>query len=247
MRKFSALAVLDVENIPAEKEAKVKEQIVSKRIGRNAYKFSFKLIKALKFVYKKTTIFSKTAYNKLLELKDKYNSETVVLSEDKVSEIKKIMAEVDEFKKKEDLEVVEKKLISIIGLDSQNIEAFECLGNLYLEKKNLKEAKEIFLHILKLLKNGTKEKSYNNLNKIASIYYNLSVVAKLLEVFDDALINIKKAIKIEPKNPRYLDTMLEISIINKDSLSALEAFNVLKEVNPENQKLKELKKQIDQI
>jgi len=59
--------------------------------------------------------------------------------------------------------------------------------------------------------------------------------------------SIKRSLEKHPNNPRYLDTMIEISIINKDKISALEAFDKLKEANPDNKKLEEWKKEIRKL
>jgi hypothetical protein len=61
------------------------------------------------------------------------------------------------------------------------------------------------------------------------------------------LLNARKALEIEPNNPRYLDTILEISIIKKDKVLANETYKRLKEVNPENQKLAEIKEEIAEL
>jgi hypothetical protein len=58
---------------------------------------------------------------------------------------------------------------------------------------------------------------------------------------------MKKALKIEPNNPRYLDTMFRISIIIKDKVLAFEAYDRLSKVNPENQKLAEFKAQLAEL
>ncbi|MFH1523241.1 MAG: tetratricopeptide repeat protein [Patescibacteria group bacterium] len=240
-RKFSVLANLDVNSIQEVRETRVKEKIISDRFKRNITKWSSRLIKAYKFTSDKTSIFLKWSNNKLQDLKDSYKVETILPIDDKEKKIKELFVEADELCKKEMREEAEKRLIEIIGLDSKNIDAFTTLGHLYFEDKNYQEAKETFNHILKLMENE-EDKS-----KISEIYFNLSLVNQTTEDYDEALVNLKEAIEIEPNNPRYLDTMIEISIINKDKVLALDAFEKLKEVNPDNQKLKEFKKQIKEL
>jgi tetratricopeptide (TPR) repeat protein len=245
-RKFSALASLDVDNIPAEKEAKFKERLIGTRFKRHFSKASSKAVKISRFVFDKTSKYSKTAYNKLYELKDRYGAETMVIIGDKKKKIKELISEADEYKK-EEFDIAERKLINIIGLDSKNVEAFESLGNLYLDRKNFKEAKETFLHLLKLLESEQKGELYTDQNKAAGVFYNLSIASSRLEENLEAFDYIKKALEIEPKNPRYLDTILETSIINKDKDSAESAFKTLEEVNPDNKKLEEFEKEIKEL
>src|SRR3989339_285760 len=83
--------------------------------------------------------------------------------------------------------------------------------------------------------------------KLSDIYFDLASVSRAIESWDNVILNLDKALEIEPNNPRYLDTKLEISIIKKDKKQAQETYKKLAEVNPENQKLNELKKQIDEL
>ena len=172
--------------------------------------------------------FFKWIYSKLFELKDKYKSEKILPKEEAVKKVDELMAESDELIKDGNLEEAEKKLIEIIDLDNKNIEAFQTLGELYFERKNFEEAKQTLEHVIKLEEGDNGE-----------IYYDLSLVNKESEDIEAAMKNIKEALKIEPNNPRYLDTLFDISIINKDKITALDAYKKLKEVNPENQKLDE--------
>ena len=105
----------------------------------------------------------------------------------------------------------------------------------------LTEAKQTFEHILKLMEDS------EDLTEIAEIHFNLSLVNQALNNLDEALGNIKRALGIEPNNPRYLDTRLEISIINKDKILALNTYDKLKKAISEIKKLKDFKKQIDEL
>ncbi len=240
IRKFPVLANIDVENIPKEKEAKIKEEIISNRLRRSITKWSSKLIKVLKFLAEKIIAFSKWFYESLHEMRDNYRKETVKEGE-KEEVVESALEEVKELQKSEKYKEAEKKLIDIISVDSQNIEAFKILGEIYFEQKNYNDAKETFQHIIKLL-----EKSDSD-EELAEVYFNLALVNKEEENFDKALDEIKKALKLNPNNPRYLDTMLEISIINKDKISALDAYEKLEKANPDNQKLKEFKEKIREL
>lgn len=241
IRKFSALATLDVENIPAEKEAKIKEKIISNRIKRNVIKWNSKLIKIFKKISEKISFISKLAYNKLHELKDDYKNEVILSAGNKIKKIEALFNESEELFNKGELEKAEKLLIDIIGIDSKNLKSFELLGNIYLKNRNYEEAEQTFKHILKLM-----EKS-EDLSEIAEIYFNISLVNQASESLEKALENIKNSLNIEPNNPRYLDSALELSIINKDKEFAFNTYEILAKVNPENHKLEDFKKQIDEL
>lgn len=243
VRKFSALASLDVENIPAEKENIVKERIISTRFKRNIIKWSSKILAILRFISEKGGVLSRFIFNKLIELKDRYAKEEVQQIEDKEEKIEKLYKESQELVKEEYYQEAEKKLIEIIGLDSKNLASFKALGGLYYQMKKHEEALETFKHALKLIQ----EDKAADPSQEAEIYFNLALAHKEKENFKEALDELKKVLKIEPNNPRFLDTALEISIIKKDKSMALDAYEKLKEANPENKKLDEWKRKIKNL
>ena len=241
-RKFSILASLDVENIPAEREAKVKEQIISSRLKRNLVKWTSKITKLSKFVFEKLSLFFEWLHKKLLEAKDIYKKEDLEKKPiDKGERIKELFVEIEELLKQENNPEAEKKIIDIIGLDSKNIKAFKILANLYFENGNHNEAIQTYEHILKLISENPSEESE------AEIYFDIALINKAKEDLDKAIENLKQALKIQPSNPRYLDTLLETSIINKDKVTASDAYDKLKEANSENNKLEEFKIQIEKL
>jgi len=266
VKKFPLLANLDVDNIPAEKEAKFKERIISNRLKRSFFKWWFKLINFLSPIVAKSANFLSWSLAKLNKLKNDYKQDPLP-AVNLVQKINQSFNEAEEFKKQGDFINAEKKYIEVISLDSKNIKVFKELGRLYFEQKNYEEAKQTFEHILKLKQDDEDiyaslaeiakekgdlklaEKEYLKILEInkqsAQTYFNLALVYQAIGSLKQAIATINKALKIEPNNPRYLDTMLEISIIIKDKALALDAYKKLMEVNPENQKIEEFKKQID--
>lgn len=263
VRKFSVLANVDIKTIQAEKEAVVKERIIGKRIKRNVYKNFSKLSRLAAPLGEALNSFFKWSYKKLLDFKENYNQDKVrgKEAEDSVDTIKKLFLDIDELIDKNDIEGAEKKYIDIIAIDAKNYKAFKNLGKLYFEQKKFEEAKQTLDHARRLLERNYEKKlnltvenkgvnaedidDINPEEMLSSTYFDLSLVAKVEENFDQALEYIDKALKLEKNNPRYLDTKLELSIINKDKIKALEALDRLAKVNPENKKLQELKKQVD--
>lgn len=264
-KKSSVLASLDVENIQAEKEQKFKEQIISNRLKRNFFKYWTKIIRIVKPTGQAIGDSFKWIYKKLVDFKDNYNKEIEVKGDIKRT-ISQLFSEAEELIKRDNLEQAEKKYIEIIGLDSRNNKAFKELGRLYFNRKDYNEAKQTFEHILKLAEqeysrysNGVQsaemsedgliqDKAGQDINsRLAGIYFDLALVCRAMEDIDEALANINKALKIESNNPRYLDTKLEMSIINKDKATAMDAYEKLAVVNLDNQKLEEFKKQIGEL
>lgn len=241
IRKFSALANIDVENMPAEKEARFKEQIAESRLKRNMAKWSSRVSVVFRFGYGKLKLLSKKGFDKLYEMRKQYNEAREPESEEeKEVKIKELFLKNENFSQKNDFEKKEENLIKIIEFDSKNIEAFQDLGELYFENKKYEEAKQAFAHVLKLIPDEETEKQ-------ADIYYDLSLLYKETEENDEALETIKMAGKIAPNNPRYLNAMIEIGIIKKDKFLATTALEKLEEVNPENARLAEFKEKINEL
>jgi len=258
VRKFSALANLDVDNIPSEKEAKFKERLLSERLKRNFLKINFRFLKIYKPLIDNLQKLFKNLNDKLLELKEKNAPKKELSQEGLDKKIDQLFLNIDIYLKEDEVESAEKSLIEIIGLDPKNIRAFKLLGGLYYSKKNYEEAKQTYIHVLKLVEDQLGQHNIlseefdgrrDNESEVnqAGIYYDLSLVYRDFENLGQAIVEIDKALLIEPNNPRFLDTLLEISIMNKDRENAENALKRLKEVNPDNQKIKDLSEKIKSI
>ena len=261
VRKFSVLANLDVETIQEEREAKFKEQIIGNRLKRNFFKYYSRLARLFAPAGRQVVKFFKWAYQKLLELKEPDTDDGASAVDIKETS-ERLLAEAEELIKQGDTEKAEDKYIEIIALDSKSIKTFRNLGRLYYEKKDYGEARQTMGHAAKLLEaelidavgreagaaganNAQSDEEYSA--HLAAIYYDLVLVEQAMENYKEAVKTINKALKIEPNNPRYLDIKFEISIIDKDKANALDAYDKLKEVNPENQKLPDFKREIREL
>lgn len=269
VRKFSILANLDIANIPAEKEARFKERIISNRLRRNLVKILAKLNRLVMPLARGVGRFFKASLHRLDQLKHNYLAKETEPPVDTEEKISRLFNQAEEFRRRDDLVAAENKYIEIIGLDSKNFKAFKELGRVYFEKKQYDEAKQTFEHVLKLKQDD--EDIYDNLARIAQetgnlnearndylksininkqnaqTYFSLAGVYQAMGKFREALSSLKKSLKIEPANPKYLDMMVEISIIIKDKALALDAYKKLFKTNPENNKIAEFKKQIDEL
>ncbi len=240
-KKFSILVNLDVNTIPSVKGTQFKERIVGSKIKRNFFKWTSRITKILNQIGVKIVQLSRQFYEKIynqkedLDKKLKYND-----NETDEERINKLFLEIEHIGADGDMNKIEKILIKIIGIDSKNINAFEKLGDMYFSDKRYTEARETYKHILKLVDD-------EDIDKQANIYFDLSLVSKSDNKIDDAVENIKKAINLNPNNPRYLDTMFELSIMTKDKKTATTTYNKLFSVNPENKKLSSMKDELNNL
>ena len=256
VRKFSVLAALDLETIQAEKEIKFKEQIITSRLKRNSFKYYNKTLKVIRPIGGLIAQFFSWIYKKLVDFKENYNTEKKTPLADLKIEIDSLFSEAKELEAKEEIEAAERKYIEIISLDSKNIKAFRQLADIYHKEKNYGEAVQTLKHILKLIESdGDRKIDINDFGDEikdidlyrASIYFKIALIEKDAENFSVALEFINKTLKLEPNNPKYLDTKIEICIINKDKLEAENALERLKKANPDNKKLEELEEQINEL
>jgi len=265
-KKFPALTNLDLATLPQEREKMVKHRIISTRLKRSWGRWFTITKKFIQPLLSKISEWVKELYHKMLSARENLAADKAVSD---ITEIEKFFAAAEEEKRKENYEEAEKIYIRIISLDSKNIAAFKMLGQLYAETGKLQEAQETLAHVLKLTKedaevysrlaavekeNGDLEKAQENyllsikLNSASGLnYFSLAEIAEQLGKTTETAQYLKEALKIEPKNPKYIDAMFSISIINKDKAEALDAYKTLKEINPENAKLGEMKKQIDAL
>ena len=261
VRKFSILANLDVDSIQSEREAKFKEQIISNRLKRNYFKYYAKFIRILKPAGQSIGSLFQGLYKKLIEYKEDYKEQKQSEAPDENIQ-EKLFSEIDELMEKDELDQIESKYIKIISLDSKNIKAFRGLGKLYFERKNFDEAKQTLEHAVRLLENDysvyeprqnedlSDEERYEKegINRnLSGTYFDLACICKQQKKYIETISFLDKALIIETNNPRFLDTKLEVSIINNDKNLAIETFKKLKEANPENQKLDELEKQVNEL
>ena len=254
-RKFTLLANIDVAEIQTEKNAQLKQQIIASQLRRRfgrAGLFFTRLVKP----------FSKLLRNTFDWLYDKVNNwqraqanREAMIGLEISKRIDVLLFEAEEMVRDGRLEGAEKKYIEIIGLDPKNFRAFKDLGEVYLKNQNLNEARQTLEHALRLKKNSeqavdgeekTKTKDVKDL-ELSQAYFLLGTVFEEAGEYAKAIVQLKRALKIEKHNPRYLDRMIEVSILKKDKINAVQALTELETVNPENQKLPNFKERIEAL
>lgn len=242
-RHFPALAILDVDNIPEEKENKIKEKIIRERMKRK-FIFLNKFFSRINYFFDSfVNSFYLILGNIKKQEKDK-KDEKIFSQVNPEEKIKILLNQVIEKIKEEEWLEAEKKLIEIISIDDKNFLAFWKLGEVYRSQEKWQEAKQTMLYTLKL-----SQISENNIppSDISNLNYHLAIVNKELKDIDEALLNIKQALLLEPNNPRYLDLMLDLCIIKKDKKLSLECLDKIKEVNPDNNNIPDWQRSIDDI
>jgi lipopolysaccharide biosynthesis regulator YciM len=167
---------------------------------------------------------------------------------DVTQKINELLLEANRTVAEEKSAEAEEKYIAILELNPHHIAAYQGLIKVYIEMRDYRKARETARYLIKLL---TKKKSetYSSEEKheLAGIYEDLSYVYELEKKYSSAATNSKRAAELEPNNPRFLDSLVKISILVKDKKAAQDAFNALKQADPDNQKLEELQETIEQL
>lgn len=247
VKKFPALAILDVANIPGEKEAKFKEQIMKARVERDLSRWTGIFGRFWIFLTRNLSAFLQARQASLKKIKTSYKAGLKMPWLEKQKQIRKLWAEVEEAFKKENDKIGEEKLVEIISLDQKNLDAFFRLAGLYDNQKKWPEARQTYEYALKLAHQSRDKEEVRGDISAQEVYFALAKVEKEASDLDEALENIREALEIEPNNPRYLDLILDLSIIRKDKNLAQECLGKLAAVNPENQKLAEWQEKIENL
>ncbi len=237
IRKFSVLSVLSTDNIPGEKEASFKKELIKKRVDRDLSKISNFFISLGNSSRRKGKSYLSLLENNLKRVKSFYLKNKAFSLEKKEQIIKNLFKDVELAEKEEDAPQTEAKLLEIINLDEKNSEAFYALGHFYFESDKLNEAIQTFSHVLKLLIREKKEGNRGSSISISELYFSLAEVAEKMERIDNALEYIAEALDLEPNNPRFLDLALDLSIAKGDKKLASNYYSKMTIINPENTKL----------
>lgn len=245
IRKFPALAILDVENIPGEKEAKFKEQILRQRLERD-FSYLSKTWKKFKHIFGEIiSKYLKNKYQRLSKARDELRRQKKLSFTEKRELIDNLFLRAKSALSEYDYEAAEKNLIEIISLDSKSLPAFLYLAESYRLRKNFKEAKATLEHALKMALQLSRDPEMLEGIIVAEIHFSLAWVSFELGLFDESLEYTRQSLDAAPNNPRYLDLIFDLSIIKKDKKLALESWEKLAAANPDNQKLAELKAKVD--
>lgn len=237
LKKFPALAILDVNHLPGEKEAEFKNKIIKQKIERDLAHLGGSLARVVLVVSKQVAHFLKAWQKQLTKIKLSYRETARLSFSEKQKLIKELFVSFNDFLKKEEFNEAEEKLVEIISLDQKNLSAFFKLGDLYEQQKKWSEARQTYEYALKLAKQQLADDFSNSDITLQEIYFSLALVEKEAGNLGAALENIQEALEIEPNSPRYLDLILDLSIMKKDKELALSFFERLAAVNPDNNKL----------
>ncbi len=277
VRKFPQLSNIDLDSLPEEKEARKKKEIISRRLKTEGGKMVEKMSTNLKPVGKVWGLLQLKFRLYVGKVEGLWHHEerakkkiaTPVASENREAKIHTLLQEASTYLQAGAFEQAEAHYINVISIDSKSFEAYRGLADTYLAKNSVEEAEQTYQFLLKL-----RPEDDAVLAKLAEIAEQQGKLEQAIEyyqqaaVFNDALsprfyhlaellVKVKQpevareailsAIDLEPKNPKYLDLLIEIGILCSDKDLAQQGFNELRLVNPKNQKLQVFQDRIKEL
>jgi tetratricopeptide (TPR) repeat protein len=276
-RKFPQLSSLDLDNLPEEKISRKKKEIIKKMVEKRS-EGAKKQFAKLAVPLKKTWDFIQTKFRiYVYKIHTLWHHEQVVktkkeieaIPEEKDEKLKQLIYQAEESYKTEDYDGAEDLFISAISIDPRSAVAYRGLGDTYLAKKSIEEARQTYRFLARLepdddsafVKLAEIAESQGDLEEAIEYYqqavlindsfskrfYHLAELLIKVEQPQTAKEAILQAISLESQNPKYLDLMIEIAIICGDKGTALQGYNNLRLVNLDNQKLNSFKDRIDKI
>jgi tetratricopeptide (TPR) repeat protein len=269
LRHLPDVKNLDVNSIAEERQIDAKNKLLEAKLARHGTQVKDKLDQLFS---SKKGFFTNQLLNirkKVQSLEEKYHGYPKEQKVNVKKTVKVLLAEAEDLINSKDYATAEKNLIEVLSRDDRNIDAYELLGELYMNDKQYNQAEEIYQHLLRLITTGSgqyeKLDSVNIKNddlaeaeidflstleagsQVAFYYSNLGEVCEFTERLEGALDNYLKATTIEPDNPKYLDKLIEVSIESGDRGLAKKTFNHIKKINPDNTKLDAWQRSIAKI
>lgn len=258
LRHLPQAAAIDLESLPAEQEAAMKAALMERRFKRKLLDFKNKFLPFVRKLSKGFNAIGKNLRKRVTQMEQKYRQKPHTMTSEQQEEVKQkirtLLQQAQDHRVEEHWSEAESKYIEVLSWDHKNLDAYFGLGEVYFEKKEYDQAKETFSYLLKLIQSQESGEDTVSVfsspltsSQINEAYYDYAVTLQALTEVEGARKQIRIVIDRDNNNPKYLDKAVELNILLKDRVSAQEAFNALKNVNPDNQKLTTFEDQIKEL
>lgn len=240
-RRWPYIAHLQVEQIPEHQHAETKRTILENRLKRRLKEVTNNLFsKYLSSHYQRSHGTMKKYWQELVRREEAWRFKIFRHSHPtaQAEQLDNGLKEVERLMQESNWLEAEKKILVLIRLSPQQVPYYRLLSQIYEQQKNWRDAAEALQYVID--KDG---------QAVEEDYLYLGELYRQAGDHPRALTFFKKAYELDPRDPKNLDFLCEESILQNNLRLAEEALAVLREVNPENQKipifkerLKELKK-----
>lgn len=258
--KISIVSSIDIESIPHERNALAKDRILYSRLRRRVKEWESFLL----FVLHPIADFFRQffhavhhAYKRLCDAREFQKRQwfKAQLTEPKDTtdsdEYQKILVDAKEYLAKEKYDDAELKCIDLISRNKNCLVSYNLLVSIYSAKKEWEKARDVSDYLGKVYRSLLKNPDEDN--RAALECDAAHTAAQLSDIFlalgekEHAFQSIRRALALQPSNPKYLDSSLEIAIIVHQRLKAEKYLEQLRKANPENNKIIEFEERIKQL
>ncbi len=235
---YPEITAVDANTDPVRRRKGIKNELFAKRLERLGKGPAESVFRALGIVWKAAVNIGKNMYVKAVALERHYRR----LEKENISGVSgnlearmELKKEAEELLEKEAYAAAEQRLIELISLDPRRAETYELLGRVYLASRQYDQAKETFQYAHQLAPED------------ASVTVSLGELALREGDMKKAVKYFGEAVNSRPGNPKYLDFLIEASLLCGDKRQAARGLALLKEANPDNQKIREFEGRIREL
>lgn len=236
LRKVPQVRMIDVASIPTERTKRLKEQIILQKFERVGAEKLGTVAKAARQGVTAASKIGRRAVQRLYAMEQYYQKLKHAPPDGahaiEPETIKRLLAEADDLVRQEEYIPAEKRYIEIISHNPKHVKAYEGLGNLYLWNEQYAQARETLLFTLRLSPDD------------ASVYMSLAEVELAEENPKKAVEYLRRCVELRSSNPKFIDRYVEAAFLAKLPEDARKGIALLKEANPENQKISEFEERL---
>lgn len=254
-RRLTLLGSIDITALPFERDAAVKERIMTQRIKRkfsSMMRFLGIVLQPLFFVFTAIRRAGSRLYVWFLAARAAHRKSMVVggafAESDQSSSTVLARAERAFLDKRND--EAEQAYISLLAKDPKSLDAYRGLTALYSSQKEWEKAAQTGMCMCALLDKARKQDEAHDTGgdtEYAECAFQTSQFFLEAERLEKALSILKKALAVQANNPRYVDALVVLFIALGKRLKAEEALDHLRSVNPENKKIEEFEQKIQEL
>lgn len=261
--KMRMLSAINVNTLPVERNERTKDRIIYERMRRKIYdslsflNFALRPIGDffLQFFKSISEAYQRLADSRQYNKKQWFNAQAQIgdaSNNERVEE--RIVEQIESAQKcadNDDFERAEQHYIEALSLNSTRLEPYRGLAKLYASQKEWQKAIEVLVFLMKLYRERIKTASETNGAQLeldcADDALQLAEMYSALQRYDDAAKSLRKAVRLQPFNPKYLDQSIEVAIISKQKLKAEKFLSQLRKTNPDNQKIGEFERRLNEL
>lgn len=236
LRKVPQVRMIDVASIPTERTKRLKERIILQKFERVGAEKLGTVAKAARSGVTAASKIGRRAVQKLYAMEQYYqklkHASPGGAHAIEPEAIKCLLNEADDLVRQEEYIPAEKRYIEVISHNPKHVKAYEGLGNLYLWNKQYEQARETLLFTLRLSPDD------------ASVYMSLAEVELAEENQKKAIEYLRRCVELRASNPKFIDRYIETALSAKLPEDAEKGIALLKEANPENQKIAEFEERL---